>query len=178
MFFKLSLRTFWILLLVGTSLWVVAGFGPLLYSVLSPTDELRSIVRALQGRGIPPSNAVPMVQKVFEQGGLLGRAIHVGHYVGGSVKLQYGASHTMSETQDSYIAWFQNIPKPILLIVRRDRTDGVLQDYEIDSGDAASFLVHVYVPPLLSWVVSLCLVRKRKSPLLSDTPSVSDPPSL
>jgi hypothetical protein len=57
MFFKLSLRTFWILLLVLSSLWVAAIFGPLLYSVLSPTDDLWAIVHALQGRGVPPSKA-------------------------------------------------------------------------------------------------------------------------
>jgi hypothetical protein len=174
MFLKLSLRSFWILLLVLTSLWVAALFGPLLYSLLSPTADLRTIVRALQGRGEAPLNSGPMVQKVLEQGGVLGRAVKVGHYAGGSVVFRNNASHTISKTEDSYIAWFQKIPKPFLLVVRRYKADGALQGYEIDSGDATSFLVHAYVPPLLAWAVSLYLVRKRKSPLLSDPPAISD----
>jgi hypothetical protein len=175
MFFKLNLRTFWIVLLVLTSLWVLAVFGPLLYSVLSPTTDLRAIVLALQRRGPPPPNAAPLVQQIFEQGGLLGRAIHVGHYAGGSVALQNGASHTMSEIADSYIAWFQKIPKPMMLVVRRDSADGILQDYKIDSGDVTAFLSRGFIPPLLSWAVSLYLVLKRKSPLLSDPTSVANP---
>jgi hypothetical protein len=156
---------------VLSSLWVAAIFGPLLYSVLSPTDDLWAIVHALQGRGVPPSKAAAIVQKTLEQGGLLGRAIHVGHYAGGSVILQNNASHTMSKTEDSYIAWFQKIPKPILLAVRRYKVDGALQAYEIGSGEATSFLVRAYAPPLLAWAVSLYLVSKRRSPLLNDPAS-------
>src|SRR4029077_20695613 len=103
MFFKLSLRTFLILLLVLTSLWVAALFGPLFYSVLSPTDDLRAIVHALQGRGEAPLNSGPMVQQVREQGGVLGRAVKIGHYAGGSVVLRNNSSYTMSKTEDSYI---------------------------------------------------------------------------
>ena len=80
----------------------------------------------------------------------------------------------MSKTQDSYVAWFQKIPKPILLIVLRHRTDGVVQDYEIESGEPSNYLARAYVPPLLSWFVSFYLVRKRKSPLLSDHAAVGD----
>jgi hypothetical protein len=74
----------------------------------------------------------------------------------------------MSKTEDSYIAWFQKVPKPVLLVVRRYKVDGAVQAYEIGSDQAASFLVRAYAPPLLLWLVSIYLLRKRRSPLLSD----------
>lgn len=171
MFLKLNLRNFWILLLVLSSLWVASVFGPLLYSVLSPTEDLWAIVYALQGREVPPSKAAAMVQDALEQGGRLGRIIHVAHYASGSIFLQNNASHTMSKTEDSYIAWFQKVPKPVLLVVRRYKVDGAVQAYEIGSDQAASFLVRAYAPPLLLWLVSIYLLRKRRSPLLSDPAS-------
>lgn len=171
MFFKLSLRNFWILLFVLSSLWVASVLGPLFYSVLSPTDDLWAIVHAMQGRGVPPSKAAALVQDAIEQGGQLGRTVHVAHYAGGSVVLQNNAWHTMSKTEDSYIAWFQKVPKSVLLVVRRYKVDGAVQAYEIGSDEATNFLVRAYVPPLLAWVVSICLLYKRRSPLLSDPAS-------
>jgi hypothetical protein len=174
MFMKLKLRTFWILLLVLSSLWVAAVFGPLLYSVLSPTADLWAIVHALQGRGAPPPQATVAVQEALEGGGRLGRAIQVGHYTGVAVTFQNGVSHTMRRTEDSYLASFQKIPRPILLIVRRYEVDGGLRGYEVGSAEATS-LIRPYALPLLAWAFSLYLVRKRRSPLLSDPASISDP---
>ena len=168
MFFKLSLQNFWILLLVLSSLWVASVFGPLLYSMLFPTEDLWAIVHSLQGRGVPPSKAAALVQDAFEQGGPVGRIIHVAHYAGESILIQNSASHTMSKTEDSYIAWFQKVPKPVLLVVRGYKVDGAVQSYEIGSDEATNFLVRAYVPPLLAWLVSIYLVRRRRSPLLSD----------
>jgi len=168
---KLRLQTFWIILLVLSILWVAAILGPLLFSVLSPTEDLSAIVQALQGRAAPPSKADTIVQQVLELGGPLGRAIHVGHYAGGSVVLQNGASHTMTKVEDTYVAWFRKIPKPILLIVRRYTEDGALKRYEIESADSVSPLARAYAFPVVALAVSIYLVRKRRSPLLSDSPS-------
>jgi hypothetical protein len=165
---KLRLQTFWIILLVLSSLWVVAVFGPLVYSVLSPTEDLSAIVRALQGREVPPSKAGTIVQLVLEQGGPLGRAFQVGHYADGSVILQNGASHTTTKVSDTYIAWFRKFPKPILMMVQRYDEDGVLQRYEIHSADSVSPLARAYALPVVALAVSIYLVRKRKSPMLSD----------
>jgi len=164
---KLRLQTFWIILLALSILWVVAVFGPLIYSVLSPTQDLSAIVRAFQGREVPPTKAETIVQQVLEQGGTLVRAIHIGHYAGGSVVHQYGASHTTTKVSDTYIAWFRKIPRPILLVVQRYNEDGVLQRYEVQSADSISPMARVYALPLIALAVSIFLVRKRKSPMLN-----------
>jgi len=164
---RLKLQTFWIILLVLSSLWVLAVFGPLFYSLLSPVMDLQSIVRALQGNGTPPIQAMAAVQQVFKQGGRLGRVIQVAHYVGFAATFQYGVSHTTRRTENTYLAWFEKIPRLILLIVRRYDTDGALQGYEIGSGEAVTLLIPLGLP-LLAWVVSFLLVRKRRSAWLSD----------
>jgi hypothetical protein len=173
MFIKLKLQTFWILLLVLSSLWVAGVFGPLMYSVFSPAADVWAIIHAMQGRRDPPPEATAVVQTALEGGGLLGRVIHVAHYAAVGATLQNGVSHRMGMTEDSYLAWFQKIPRPILLILRRYDVDGNLQGYKIGSAEATR-LAPLYGPPLLALAVSLYLVRKRKSPLLSDPASISD----
>jgi hypothetical protein len=165
---KVSLQTFWIVLLVLSTLWVASVFGPLLFSVVAPTQDLTAIVRALQGQGTPPSDAGEMVQRVLGQGGPLERAIHVGHFAGASVELRNGASHTTTRVEDSYVAWFRKFPKPIVLVLDRYSEDGVLKRYEISSVDSMSPLARAYGLPLAAMAVSIYLVRKRRSPLLKD----------
>lgn len=165
---KLSFQNLWLLLVVLSSLWVASVSGPLLYSVLYPTEDLWAIVHALEGRGVPPPKAAALVEDAFEQGGRLERTIHVAHYVGGSVIIHDNASHTKSMIEDNYIAWFQKVPKPVLLVVRRHNVDGTIQAYEIGSDEATSFLVRAYAPPLLAWVLSIYAVCKGKSRWLSD----------
>lgn len=174
---KLRLQTFWIVLLVLSILWVAGTFGPLLYSMISPTADLSAIVRALQGQGNPPSAAGTLVQQVLAQGGPLERAIHVGHYAGGSVIFKNGTSHTMSKISDTYVAWFSKIPKPIVMVVQRYNEDGVLQRYEVGSADSVSAVLRIYAFPLLALAVSIYLVCKRKSPLLSEPPNEAPNPA-
>jgi hypothetical protein len=157
---------------VLSSLWVIAGVGPFLYSVLSPTDDLWAIVHGLEGREAPPAKAVDIVREVIESAGQLRRAVHVGHFASSFFfvlyKESHAESHTRSRTEDCYIAWFQRIPKPILLVVRSYRMDGVLQGYEIGSGDAIRYLIRGYGPPFVAWMVSFYLLRRRRSPYLSE----------
>ena len=171
----LSSRTFWIVLLVLTSLWMAATFFPFFYSLVSPAQDLAAIIRALQGQGDPPSAAVTLVGETLERGGSLDRAIHVGHYSAAYTEYRYrsGASYsyTTSRVEDSYIAWFRKVPKPFLLVVRRYKRDGALQGYEIGSSYSVISIARAYALPLIAWVVTIYLVRKRKSPLLSDPKS-------
>ena len=149
-------------MLVLSSVWVASVFGPFLYSVLSPTEDLRAIVLAMQGEGVPPHEAAGMVRDAFDQGGRLARTIHVAHYSGASLGIRNTELHTRSKTEDSYLAWFQKVPKPVLLIVRRYTVDGAVQSYEVGSDEATNFLIRAYVPPVLTWIVSLVLVCIRK----------------
>jgi hypothetical protein len=173
MFIKLKLQTFWILLLVVSSLWVAVGFGSLLLSALSPAADVWAIVHAMQGRQDPPPKSTAVVQTALDGGGRLGRVIHVTHYAAVGATFRNGDRHRTRMTEDGYLAWFQKIPRPILLVLRRYELDGTLQGYEVGSAEATR-LIPLYGPPLLAFAVSLYLVRKRKSPLLSDPASISD----
>lgn len=135
--FKSVFQNPWILVLMLSSFWGASLFGPLLYSVVSPTEDLRAIVLAMQGHGVPPPEAAGMVRDAIDQGGQLWRSIHVAHYSGASIILRNNESHTMTKIEDSYLAWFQRVPKPVLLIVRRYKVDGSVRSYEVGSDRAA-----------------------------------------
>lgn len=160
--YKFNLQNLGFLLLALSALWVASVFGPLLYSALSQKDDLWVVVLALQGRGAPPPKAASLVQDAIEQGGELERTIHVAHYTGASVMLRNNESHSMTKTEDSYIAWFKKTPKPILLVVRRNTLDGV-QSYEIGSNQAPNFLLRAYGPPLVALIISAYLVFVKRS---------------
>jgi len=156
-------QSLWTLLLVLSALWVASVFGPLLYSALSPKDDLWAVVLALKDRGVPPPEAASLVQDAIDQGGPLERTIHVAHYAGASVMLRHNESHTMTKTEDSYIAWFKKAPKAVLLILRRNTTDGAVQSYEIGSDEAPNFLLRAYGPPLVALIISAYLVFIKRS---------------
>lgn len=169
MFFKLRLRTFWIVLLVLSGVWVADVFGPLIYSVLSPKADLQDIVHALEGHGAPPPQVSAAVQGTIASAGTLQRAIQLGYYSGVTATFQLNASHTTRKTQVSYLAWFQKLPKPTILIINRYQTDGGSQNYEIGEGDIGSF-ARVLGFPLLALAFLIFVVRKRDSPLHNDPP--------
>lgn len=62
----------------------------------------------------------------------------------------------------SYLAWFQKIPKPFVLVINRYESEGALQGYEIDKDEPLS-IVRVYGLPLLTLGVSLYLVLRKQS---------------
>jgi hypothetical protein len=170
MFFRLSLRIFVIGLLVLSSLWVVATFLPILYSMLFPPRDIQEIVRALKAQGNAPQEAATIVEETIASVGPLQRTLQVGYHTGASVTLRHNDSHTSRTTQVAYVAWFQKIPKPILLLITRSETDGVFQSYRLDEGAPMS-LVRGYAFPLVTFAFSLFLFRRRKSPMLRDTVS-------
>jgi hypothetical protein len=165
MLVRLSLRVFIIGLLALSSLWVAAGFLPLVYSMLFPPRDIQQIVRALEGKGnAPPGPATTVVEEMLGLAGPLRRALQVGYHVEVSATFRLNNSHTTRTTQLSYIAWFQKIPGPMLLLVERTETDGVLESYQINQGAPMS-LIGSYASPLLVFAFSLVLFLKRKSPM-------------
>jgi hypothetical protein len=169
MFLKLRPRTFAIGLLVFSSLWVAATLLPLLYSVFFPPGDLRGIVRALEMRGTAPPQATAIVQQTIAEAGPLRRAVQVGFYSGIAATFRLHASHYTKKTQVSYLAWFQKIRKPLILVIDRYESDGVLH-YEIAEAEGGPVgFARLYVLPLLALGVSLYLVRRRK--LLKDSAS-------
>ena len=160
MFPKLRLRTFSIGLLVFSSLWVTMTVFPLLYSVLFPQRDLQDILYALELRRTAPPQAATIVQRTIAAAGPLRGAVQVGYYSGITATFQLNASHRSKKTQVAYLAWFQKIPKPFILVINRYESGGVLQGYEIDEDHPMSF-VRGYGLPLLALGGSLYLVLKK-----------------
>lgn len=169
MFFKLRLQTFWFVLLAMSSLWVIDVYGPIIYSMLSPKSDLKEIALALESRGTPPPQLADGIQEIISSVGPMQRAIQVGYYSGVEATFQYKNSHTTKKTQVAYIAWFQKRPKPILLLISRLETDGSLTRYSINEGEPWS-LARPMGLPLLTLAFSIFMVRKRRSPVLNDSP--------
>lgn len=161
MFFKLRYGTFVIGFLVISSLWMAVTFLPVLYSIAFPPRDLRQIMLALESGGDSPSVASPAVAEVVASAGFARRAIPVGYYSGVSATLKHNDSHTDRTIQVSYVAWFQKMPHPILLLITRSETDGVLEEYRIDEGAPMS-LVRAYALPMDMFVFSLFLYRRRR----------------
>ncbi len=170
MFFRLSVRMFVIGLLVLSSLWVAATFLPILYSVVSPPRDIRDIVLALETRASAPPDARATVEQTIASAGPLRRALQVGYYSGYAATLRHNNSHASRTIQVAYVAWFQNIPKPILLLITRSETDGVFQGYQLEEGAPMS-LVGGYAFPLMTFALALVLFRRRRSRMLVDTDS-------
>lgn len=101
--------------------------------------------------------------------------MQVGYHVGVAETIQYQASHKSKTTQLSYIAWFKNLRKPILLLIMRNEKDGVLDSYDIEEGAPMS-LVSAFAFPVVTFAFSLFLLLKKKSPMLTDKPLPSAMP--
>ena len=87
--------------------------------------------------------------------------------------LQHNNSHSTRKTQVAYVAWFQKLPKPILLLITQSETDGVFQGHRLVEGEPMS-LVGGYAFPLVIFAFSLPLFRLRKSRILTETASTPD----
>jgi hypothetical protein len=165
----LSLRIFVIGLFVLSCVWLLASFGTLAYSVVSPPRDLVSIVGALEGRAQAPAMAVPAVQQINEQVGSLRRAFRVGYHVETSATLSLKSSSTETTTQVSYMAWFQKRSAPMLLLIQRLESNGVIQEYDIAEGAPLS-LVAAYVYPLVFFAFALFVVRRYGRSGKTETP--------
>lgn len=167
MIFRLRLRTFLIGFFVLSTLWVLITFTPLLYSTLFPPNDVQSLLRGLNGSGDTVPAFLPLVQHTVAAVGPLRRAVEVGYYSGVEMTLQHNASHKSKRLQISYLAWFVNLPKPILLVITRVQTDGADAAYRIDEGVLSSLAIG-YALPLVMFGFSLFLLLRRNSPGLRE----------
>lgn len=163
MFIRLSPRTFWILLFVLSGLWLGASVFTVLYGIFSPAANFQEIVRALEMRGEPPLQAASAIQQTIIAVGPMQRAVQVGYYSKVTLTLQLGAKRKEKRTQASYIAWFQKVQKPILLILERNETDGVVQGYVIAEGEPMS-IARSFAAKLLLFAFSLYMVIRKRAP--------------
>jgi hypothetical protein len=116
----------------------------------------------LETRCSAPPEAAATVQATLASAGPLRRAVQVGYYSGAATTLQLNASHTSRRTQISYLAWFQNIPKPLLLLVSKSETDGAFDGYRIGEGEPRSLIVG-YALPLLFFTFCLYFARRKST---------------
>lgn len=160
---KSSRSTLAVILLAFSSLWMCAVFVPLLYFIVLPNADLQGVVDALEERGSAPPEAAGMVQKTIAAVGPLTRAIKVGYYSGVTATVRVSGSNTSEKVkQATYIAWFQKLPKPMLIAIARYESDRDHKAYQISQVDSGS-LVRGYSLPVLLFGVSLFLMRGRKS---------------
>jgi hypothetical protein len=143
---RISLRTFSILLLVASSLWLLALLAPPVYCWFKPPQDFQAVVSALQNRGAAPAPAVSAVQQTIASAGLLRGAVQIGYYVRAQVTLQAKQRHLTNEAQASYIAMFQNLKMPILLIVQKQQIDNGVADYQIAQGDPTGLVRGLVLP--------------------------------
>ena len=150
-----------ILLFALSSLWMCAIFLPLLSFVVSPDENLRRFVQALEDHGLPPPEAAATVKETIDAVGPLTSAVPVAYYSGVSTTVRASGSETIRKRQVSYLAHFQKHPKSLLLVVTSYEGTGGQSAYEINEGEAM-FLVRGYTLPVLVFVVSLFLLLKKK----------------
>jgi hypothetical protein len=76
--------------------------------------------------------------------------------------MRVSGSQTIRKKQASYVAWFQKRSKALVMLITVYEDDGGRKAYEINEGEAMSF-VRGYSLPLALFAISLFLVRKRKA---------------
>jgi hypothetical protein len=159
--FKSSRPTYSIILLALSSLWMCAVFLPLLYSIVLPNAGLQGVIYALEERGTAPPEAVSIVQETMATAGPVIRAIRVGYYSGVTATVRVSGSNTSEKVkQASYLAWFQQRPKPILVAITCYESSGDQKAYGISEVDPA-VLIRGYSLPILLFGVSLFLVCRK-----------------
>jgi hypothetical protein len=161
LFLKPKGRRWPIALLILSCLWLTATFGPLLYSAILPNDGVKALVDGLREPETAPPESAPVVQQVVAAAGILKRTVPVGYYSGvtATVRLN-GVSQTTRVRQAIYLAWFEKLPKPVLIGMTQYESDGVRR-YEIAEVESAT-IVRGYSFPLLGFGIALYLVVRRK----------------
>jgi hypothetical protein len=144
------------------SLWICAIFLPLLYSLVFPNKDIQGVVSALEQHGVAPPEATTTVEETLAAAGPLTRAIPLAYYSGVTTTMRSSGSQTIRKKQASYVAWFQKRSKALVLLVTAYEADGGRKAYEINEGEAMSY-VRGYSLPVLMFGASLVLVRKRKA---------------
>jgi len=141
---------------------------PLFYSMFFPNQDIQQIQRALEGRATLPEPLAPLAQHVTTAVGPLHRAIQVGAYWHTSADYNIKQTHTIKETQLSYLAWFQKRSRPTILVFTRTETDGSQLSFDIDEG-SVSATVRAYLLPAIVLAVSVYWFRKRRLLLREDS---------
>jgi len=155
---KISLRTFSIVLLIVSSVWLLARLAPPVYCWFAPPKDFQAVVEALENRGSAPATAANAVQQTIASAGPLVRAFQIGYYYRAQVAIRVNEKHLEKESQASYIAWFPKFQWPILLILQKQQIDNGDEDYQIAQGDPTG-LLRGFVVPVLAFIGAIVALR-------------------
>jgi hypothetical protein len=144
-------KKLWLIPSILAGLWVGLVFVPIFYGVAFPPPDFSQIVRALQVNGEPPHQAAAYVNQWVGGAGPLQRAVPVGYYAGVEATFQLGASRSIKKMQMSYVAWFRDIHKPILLVIECYDSSSGERTYAIGEGEFASVIRAMGLPPFCSF---------------------------
>jgi hypothetical protein len=128
----------------------------LLYSFVAPNEDIQQIVAGLEEHGTPPPESAAIVQQAVDTVGSLRKAVKVGYYAGASTTFHTRGSlppEKVKGLQVTYIAWFRNRARPMLIAITRYQKDGNPAASGIDEV-APNGLVRGYALPGLLFGVS------------------------
>ena len=174
---RLSLRAFWIGLLVVSGLWSGLVFVPVGYSLVSPTSEFQELLRALEMRGPVPAALAEALPPFMAKAGTLRRALQISYYTKATAILHLGDSHTERTTQEMYLSWFDKVPRSQILLIQIAYRDGAPQNYSIqlqNKSDVLPSLMRAFIPPLLLLAFSIYVVFRKKPSRLLDDPETPE----
>jgi hypothetical protein len=171
--FKSSRPIYAIIMLLVSIFFMCTTFLPFLYSVVFPNETLQGFITALEGREPPPLDSDKVVQQTIAAVGPLKRTIKIGYGYQVTTKIHYAESRTiekMKVSQNINIAWFEKQPKPMIVAFTCYEHGNGQSDYGISEVNPL-VLVRGYAIPVVFFVVSLFLARKKKP---SDSSPVKD----
>lgn len=161
---RLGLRRLSIMFAALSGLWLAATIVPVLYAICFPAADFQQIVRALRLQTAPPPLAIVSVQTTIESAGPLLRAVQVGYFSKLTITVQLNSERKSRRTQQSYLASFARIRKPVLLIIEREEQDGVVRRYEIGEGEPFSLVRSLGIPIVVFACALYMLNRKPQTP--------------
>jgi hypothetical protein len=164
--FKSGRPMYAIILVALSTLFMAATFLPFLYSILFPNENIERFVTALKDGGEAPLDADSVVEQTKAVAGSLTRAIQIGAYFEMGLGFHLSGSRAPQHThtsQATYIAWFQRLPKPLLVSVTFYANDEGKKAYGLNEV-ALLTLVRGYGVPVALFAASLFLARRRNPP--------------
>lgn len=141
-------------------LWLAAIFIPLFSSMLFPIPDLQAVRHGLEGQAGSPVSAVPLIERTIAAAGPLRRSVQVAYYAALTKSVGAGGSHVTKTRQATFVAWFDKLPQPLLLVLTRSEVDGTRVSYGIYEGELPG-LIRGYLLPILVAGISFYFVKRK-----------------
>ena len=164
-----------VIILFGSSLFfVLMTFGPFLYSILFPNDDIQRFVSALEGKGEAPMDGDSVSAQVKSALGPVTKSIQVGCGYQKVDRYQLrGAKEAtqMNVTQQIYLAWFQKRQKPLFISVALYSLDSGQKTYRVSSVAGSSIALQYGFPVSLLGLSLFLMCRRNHSEAILCTPA-------